>query len=130
MVSQKVKEIILDEIDFKDEKILNAVENLATSVFNLAEAGYEFDTAFAKVDNTQDQVSDGILDLARAFSAVVAPDKNQAVKAAFTKVFTSSTPEQEKAGENLFSAALDFNISASELNELYAEGAENPGTPA
>lgn len=121
MVSQKVLEIILAAIDFKDEAVLNAVEKVATSAFNLAEKGYKFDEAFSTVPDASEQVSDGVLELARAFSSVVAPDKNEAVKAAFAKVFTSATPEQEKAGEELFGAALDFNLDANALNELYAE---------
>lgn len=119
MVADKIKSLILARIDFPDQEVLDAVENLATAAGTLASAGDQFDDV--NPGDSGDAVATGALNLADAFAAVATPDKNAVVKQAFNDIYAAATPEQEAAGEALFSAALDFDIAANALNDLLTE---------
>lgn len=119
MVAAKIKDLILNRIDFPDQEVLVAVEKLATSAGTLASAGDQFDDV--NPGDSGDTVATGALNLADAFADVATPDKNALIKKAFNDIYSAATPEQESAGEALFSAALDFDIAANELNDLLAQ---------
>lgn len=114
--AQKVRDLILARIDFNTPAALAVVEKFATATADLANAGNEFDDV--NPNDASATVAQGALDLADAFAAVATPDKNEFVKKAFNEIYAAATPEQEAAGEALFSAALDFNIAANALNAL------------
>lgn len=116
MVSDKIKALILNRIDFADDELRDAVEDLTTAAAALASAGDQFDDVFP--NDSGDAVADGVLTLADAFADVAAPDKNEVVKKAFRDVYSATTPEQEAAGEALFAAGLDFDLAANALNDF------------
>ena len=114
----KIQGLILESIDFKNPRLLTAVESLATASAALGRSGDNFDDVNAgDQEEASDTVAAGILEMAALF-AEVGGDKRATATAAFSKLFTAATPVQKQAGVQLFSDALDLQIAGKEIKAV------------
>lgn len=118
MVSTKISATILNLISFSDPQLLEVVEKTAATAGDLARAGFDFDAAYP--DESGEPVASSILRLAENFAQIPSSEVREQVQEDFKNVFAPSDMDQEKAGEMLFVATLDFVVAATALNDLIA----------
>lgn len=117
----KIQGLILETVDFKNARLLTAVEALATASAALGRSGDNFDDVNAgDLEEASETVAEGILEMAALFSEV-GGDKRATATAAFSKFFTAATTAQKQAGIQLFSDALDLQIAGKEIKAVANE---------
>lgn len=136
MLSEKIAALILLRTDFVNDEFEAVIEDLTTTNSVLVKASFEFEQ-LAGEDADLVLVAENIVDFASEFGTAF-PNLSKAqaarVKALYASVFTSVTPEIEAAGEAVFNATIDFDMSVQAANtmanELLAAPPPDPGEEA
>ena len=125
--ADKIKQLALDKIDFADEAIETAIEELVTASNDVHTAAIQFDADAAAANITPEQAektSGAIVELASDFGDFydeLSDERKERVKAAFGELYRGETDDLDAAGQTLFNNTLSFIQKADEVNTLFAE---------
>lgn len=118
MFSETISQLCLDTVDFTNDDLEVLVEAVASKNADLFRAALLFEQN-TPPDEDLETVGAGIVTLAATFGVFYSQltgDQVARLRQAFADVYTSATPEAEKAGEALFNACVDFIAAAKALN--------------
>jgi len=117
----KITGLITQTVDFKNDELEAAVENVLNTSGALAIASLEVDRLAGEENADYTDQAGALVDLGYTLGKALGnlnPDESAKVKATLALIIKSDTPEKELALETLFNTVVDTNAAIQALNTL------------